>query len=177
MEGSSEDARERLHEVADLYRRSWEASPPRSYGRLVGMLKAAVLAGEPASAAAEVRRAIGDEADSPSSWYALALAALALRDDELARRAAAGIRGGSEAFDRTADAVAAIADGDGARYGAALRAIVADFEARSEHLTGVAIADTALVLQRLAAERGLGEALESSVLPGGKAGGQGLEPR
>ncbi|HWT26182.1 MAG TPA: hypothetical protein VN213_21925, partial [Solirubrobacteraceae bacterium] len=35
-----------LRAAAELYRRSWEAAPPRSFGRLVGMLKAAVLAGD-----------------------------------------------------------------------------------------------------------------------------------
>jgi hypothetical protein len=44
-------------------------------------------------------------------------------------------------------------------------AIVRDFEARTDHLTGVAIADTALVLERLAAPRGLAAGVESVVLP------------
>jgi len=40
-------------------------------------------------------------------------------------------------------------------YEAALHQIVADFAAREQHLSGVAIADTALVLERLAAGRGM----------------------
>ena len=38
---------------------------------------------------------------------------------------------------------------------AVLAEIVADFEARDQHLSGVAIADTALVLERLAEPRGM----------------------
>ena len=63
---------------------------------------------------------------------------------------------GGEAFARTADALGALAAGDRAAYDPALRAIVADFEARDAHLTGVAIADTAIMLDRLAEPRGLG---------------------
>ena len=154
-----------LHEVADLYRRSWEEAPPRAYGRLVGMLKAAVMAGDPAGAASYARVALGPEGDSPASWYALGLAALVEGDDALAARAAEGMRGGSEAFDRTAEAIAALAAGDRERYAEALRAIVADFESRDEHLTGVALADTALVLERLAGDRGLEVRVDSPVLP------------
>jgi hypothetical protein len=141
--------------AAAYYRASWEAAPPRSFGRLVGMLKAAVIASDAGEAAAYTRRALGDEADSPASAYALAIAALVDGDDELAARAAAGMRGGSDAFDRTADAIAALAAGAGTAYNAALGAIVTSFEERDAHLTGVAIADTAVMLERLAAPRGL----------------------
>jgi hypothetical protein len=47
----------------------------------------------------------------------------------------------------------------------ALAAIVRDFEERTEHLTGVAIADTALMLSELARRRGMAVAIESPVLP------------
>ena len=50
------------------------------------------------------------------------------------------MRAGGEAFARTADALGSLAAGDRAAYDAALRAIVADFEARDAHLTGVPIA-------------------------------------
>jgi hypothetical protein len=75
------------------------------------------------------------------------------------------MREGSPAFGRAADAIAALAGGDGEGYAAAVRAIVADFEGRDEHLTGVPIADTALMLERLAASRGLAAAPRSSLLP------------
>lgn len=148
-------AAEDFTRAAACYRASWEAAPPSSFGRLVGMLKAAVIASDAGEAATYTRRALGDVAGSPTSAYALAIAALVDGDDELAAGAAAGMRGGSDAFDRTADAMTALAAGDGTAYGAALGAIVTSFEERDTHLTGVAIADTAVMLERLAAPRGL----------------------
>jgi hypothetical protein len=152
--------------AADRYRASWEAAPPRSFGRLVGMLKAAIQAGDAAADAAYAREALAGVADSPASAYALALADLVLGDDPGAAEAAAGMRGGSEAFDRTAEAIEALATGDGARYAVVLGAIVRSFETRSEHLTGVAIADTAVMLEALAEPRGLAaHPAASPVLP------------
>jgi hypothetical protein len=113
---AGEPAAAALERAAALYRASWEAAPPRSFGRLIGMLKAAVIAGDAADAAAYAREAV-PEADSPPSSY--------------------------------------------------VRAIVADFEQRDEHLTGVPIADTALMLERLAAERGMASGPTSPLLPPG----------
>jgi hypothetical protein len=45
--GDDEAARSAFAAAAELYRESWLQAPPDSYGRLVGMLKAAVLAGQP----------------------------------------------------------------------------------------------------------------------------------
>jgi hypothetical protein len=170
--GRATEGRAELGEVSELYRRSWEAAPPRSYGRLLGMLKAAVIAGDAGRAAAYVREALGPEGDSPASWYALGLAALVEGDDALGARAAEGMRAdagpgrsGSDAFLRTAEAIAAIAGRDGDRYARALVAIVADFQRREEHLTGVPIADTALVLERLAADRGMAANPQSALVP------------
>ncbi len=75
------------------------------------------------------------------------------------------MRGGSDAFDRTADAITALAERDGGAYATALDAIVADFAAREDHLTGVAIADTAAMLERLAAARGMAANASSPLLP------------
>jgi hypothetical protein len=91
-------------------------------------------------------------------------ALVAGRDDEV-RGAVVTMRAGGEAFARTADALGALATGDREAYDRALRAIVTDFEARDAHLTGVAIADTALMLDRLAEPRGLGGLPPSPVLP------------
>ena len=165
LAGDDVRARDELRAASDRYRASWEAAPPDAYGRLVGMLKAAVLAGEAQTAARYVHSAVGDEPTSPTSAYALAVAALVARDDALAARAAEAMRGGSEAFDRTADAIAALARGDGGAYADALEAIVADFAAREDHLTGVPIADTAAMLERLAAPRDLAAGLRSPLLP------------
>jgi hypothetical protein len=154
-----------LRESERRYRESWEAAPPGGYGRLVGMLKAAILGGDARPAAAYTRTALGDAAESPTAAYALALACLADGDDAEAAAAAGQMAAGGEAFERTAAALAGLAVGDASAYAAALRAVVADFEARDLHLTGVPIADTALVLERLAEERGLAQHPRSPLLP------------
>lgn len=154
-----------LERAAALYRRSWEAAGPRSFGRLVGMLKAAVLAGGGEPEAQYVRDQLGGEADSAVSSYALALAGLVAGDDGLARRAAAGMRAGGDEFGSAAEAIEALAGGDRDRYGRSVAAIVADAEGREAHLTGVAIADTALVLARLAERREIATGVDSPLLP------------
>jgi hypothetical protein len=164
LSGDSERAHERLGEAVSRYRASWELAPPRSFGRLVGMLKAAVIAGDAREAAAYARDAV-PEADSPPSAYVRAITALVEDDDDAAARFADGMRPGSPAFGRAADAIAALALHDGEAYAAAVHAIVADFEGRSEHLTGVPVADTALMLERLAEPRGLAACPASALLP------------
>src|SRR3954452_3051362 len=130
LDGDAATAAERLRAAGAAYRRSWELAPPRSFGRLIGMLKALVIAGDdPRAEAAYVREQVPEGDASPPAWYALAIAALVEGDDALAQRAAAGMRSaGVEPFERTADAIDALARGDGAAYAAATAAIVADFE-------------------------------------------------
>ncbi len=154
--------------AAELYRRSWEIAPPKSYGRLVGLLKASVLGGAAEQGAAYVRGQLAAEATgeaSPTASYVLAAAALVAGDDDAAVRFAGAMRGASDAHDRTATAIAALAAGDDAGYRTAVEAIVADFAARDEHLTGVPIADTAAMLEAIAAARGRGAALRGPLLP------------
>jgi hypothetical protein len=171
LAGDATAAGDQLRRAAERYRTSWELAPPRSFGRLTGMLKALVIAGDETAArdaAAYVREQVSEDDASPPAWYALGIAALVDGDDALARRAAEGMRAaGVEPFLRTADALDALARDDGAAYAAALAAIVADFEARDEHLTGVPIADTALMLERLAERRGLAAHPRSALLPAG----------
>ena len=52
LAGDHDGARGALREAAARYRSSWEAAGPRAYGRLIGLLKASVLAGEADEAAA-----------------------------------------------------------------------------------------------------------------------------
>lgn len=194
----------RMWEAARLYKASWELAPPASYGRLIGMLKAAVIAGggesvaagdsagdfagasagAAASAEAEAgasiepggpgelralalyaREQVGEPGESVAAHYALTIAALVLGEDEAAIVAAEGMQGGSPAFVRAATAIVALARGEAEAYREAVSAIVADFEGRQTHLTGVAIADTALMLERFAARRGLAGAPASALLP------------
>ncbi len=168
LAGDGERARETyLRAVAD-YRASWALAPPRSYGRLVGLLKAAVIAGEARPAAEEVRAALLDDADadgSPVAAYVLAVAAAILGDDDAVADRAAVMEPRGEAFARTATALRALAAGEAEAYARAVAAIEADFAAREEHLTGVAIADTAVMLEAIAAHRGMASGLTSPLLP------------
>ena len=166
LAGDRDAARAAFAAASGLYRKSWEEASPTAYGRLVGMLKSAVLAGGAASEARYVREALLDASpESQTASYAQALAALILDEDDDAQMWAGRMGAGTDAFGRAADAIAAIAARDPGRYAVALGAIVRDFEQRSEHLTGVAIADTALVLEVLAAPRGMAAGLQSPVLP------------
>ena len=166
LAGDRDAARAAFAAASALYRRSWEEAPPTAYGRLVGMLKSAVLAGDGAAEAQYVREALADAGrESPTASYAQALAALILGLDEAALTWARRMDAGGDAFARTGTVIAALATRDEAAYSVALEAIVHDFEQRSEHLTGVAIADTALVLKVLAARRGIAAELESPVMP------------
>jgi hypothetical protein len=167
LRGDRQRAQAGFRAAADRYRASWEVAPPRSFGRLVGMLKAAILAGDAGHDAAYVRQALSESCDSPPSCYALAIAALVQGDDERAISAAAGMRAAEDggAFARTADAVAALAARDRDAYRAAVTAIVADFEARDQHLTGVPFADTAVMLERLAGPRKLAARPSSALMP------------
>jgi hypothetical protein len=166
LSGDRDAARAGFAEAAELYRESWVQAPPSAYGRLVGMLKSAVLAGSGNDEATYAREALADaDPESATAAYARALAALVLGEDDVAVACASRMSTGGEAFERTAEGVGAIATAGGSRYATALTAIVRDFEARTEHLTGVAIADTALVLATLAAGRGMATPVASPVLP------------
>jgi hypothetical protein len=166
LAGDRDGAHSAFAAAAELYRQSWVQAHTKAYGRLVGMLKSAVLAGGGASEARYAVDALGDrDPASSTASYAQALAALILGDDAGAALWAGRMGSGSDAFGRTAEAISALAAHDPDRYVDALAAIVGDFEQRTEHLTGVAIADTALVLSVLGARRGMAAAIDSPVLP------------
>ena len=150
LAGDGDTARAGYVTAAEQYLASWKLAPPKSYGRLVGLVKAGVLAGQAEPAAAEVRAALHGDADaagSPVASYALAVAQLILGDDAAVAPLTEEMVPRGEAFERTATALRALAARDGEAYADALAAIEADFAARDEHLTGVAIADTAIMLE------------------------------
>jgi hypothetical protein len=166
LRGDAARAATLFRAAADTYRASWEAAPPGAYGRLVGLMKSSLLWGEGGHDAGYVRAALADDPrDSAVACYALAIAALAQGDDAAALPAIEAMRAGGEPFGRTADAMAALVHGDAAAYAAALEAILADFAARDAHLTGVAFADTAVMLERLAVPRGMAAKPASSLMP------------
>lgn len=155
LRGDVARSRTLFRHAADGYRAAWEVAGPRSFGRLVGLLKASILSGDGGHDAAYVRAALGDVCDTPASCYALAIAAVVQGDDDVVLRAIEGMRGGDEGFQRVAHALGALVHGDAEGYAAAVGEIVAEAAAREQHLTGVAFADTAAMLERLAQPRGL----------------------
>lgn len=165
LDGHAEAGAAIMLDAARLYRESWVAAPPESFGRLIGLMKAVIIAGDAEEAAAFTRSELPDPPPSAPAAYALALACFVSGEDAAAAAATVTMRGSSPAFARTADAIVALARGDQDAYGQAIAAIVTDFETRTDHLTGVPIADTALMLERLAEPRGLAVHPESPLLP------------
>jgi hypothetical protein len=158
---AGDDARAELVEARDRYLDSHAETGPTSWGRLLGALKMAILAGDGVEAIADRALTETAAADSPASGYVRALAQVARGTaPDVSLMVAAG-----GAFDRTARALAGLGDRDAGAYAAALSEIVGDFEARSDHLSGVPFADTAAVLERLAEQRGMAARLRSPVLP------------
>lgn len=164
MEGNLELAQTAMRRAADQYWNSWKNAPPESVGRLVGMLKAAIIAGHAHEAADRVLAEL-PVPRTPTSAYGCAVAHLVRGDDTSARLLIPAITEGGPAFQRTAVAIDALAAGDHTRYAQALGAIVVDFEVRPAHLTGVPIADTAIMLEALAGSRGLACHPRSRCLP------------
>ena len=152
-----------LREARDRYLASHGLTGERSWGRLVGALKMAVLAGEGADGiAVQTIAETAGAGDSPSAAYARSLAQV-VAGEPIDR--AGTMRAGGEAFERTGRALIALAGGDGPGYAAAVAEILADFEAREHHLSGVPVADTVLVLEALAVRRGLAVRPQSALLP------------
>ena len=155
--GHADAARPFMRAAAATYLASFPLAQPRSWGRLIGAVKAAALAGDPVPTARAARDALGDVADSPASCYLGALCAVILGDDARALALTPGMREGGDAFARAADGIDGIARGDRPGVAAACAAIEADFAARDEHLTGVPIPDTALMLIKVSQMRSSGK--------------------
>jgi hypothetical protein len=66
LAGDVDAARTAYAKAAEQYRASWALAPPKSYGRLVGLVKAAVLAGQARPAATEVRAALDGDPTPPA---------------------------------------------------------------------------------------------------------------
>jgi hypothetical protein len=166
LQGDWDAARRAFGDAARSYRASWAVAPPGSYGRLIGTLKASVEAGagedEARDALAEVA---GADDTSPPAAYVRALASALLGDDAEVARWVAVMRTGSDAFGRAADGLAAVAAGDEVALRRAVEAVVSDFVAREQHLTGVPFADTALMLELLGRRRGLEADVRGLLLP------------
>ena len=168
MLGDPEDAREWFDRAVLRYRESYEHAPPGSWGRPIGALKARILAGDWAGAEEAATWALQEgaaESDSPIGRYAAALALLALGDDRDARVAADSIRTRDDFPHDVGDALAMLAAADVMGYTYAVESVLESFERRDEYLEDIPVADTVIVLQALAARRGLTAELSSPVLP------------
>lgn len=170
MQGRSDEARDWFMRSAECYRESWEAAPPASWGRLIGALKARVLADDWTGAVDDARWALAQDpakSASPIGRYAAALARLVLGDDAAAERLAASLlREPPDAFPRpVATALGALAGSDRDAYTAAAQAVLTSFEDRDAYLDDVPVADTVLVLEALARRRGIEANFRSALLP------------
>ncbi|HEX4518222.1 MAG TPA: hypothetical protein VH063_01450 [Gaiellaceae bacterium] len=168
MLGRKAEGAEWLDLAAERWRESWEYATPTSWGRPIGVIKAAVIAG--AATAEDFARwtlELGAErAGSPIGRYAGTLALLVLSRWPEAGEVARTLAADDEFPPAVAASLAAIADGSRERYGAAVESVLESFESRDEYLEDVRVADTVLVLQSLARVRGLAVELRgSAVLP------------
>ncbi len=154
--------------AAERYRESWTGAPPDSWGRPIGAIKSRILGGDWDGAAADARWALevgAADAESPVGHYAAALAFLVLGDWEDARVHADVARTHEVFPSEVADALAFIAAEDVVGYTVAVEGVLESFETREAYLEDVPVADTVLVLQALAARRGMAAELESTLLP------------
>jgi hypothetical protein len=163
MAGRADDAAAWLRRAAERYRESWTDAPPDSWGRPIGAMKSLLLAGDDATGAARWALDAGAaDAESPIGRYAATLAQLVLGRDDHARLLGESLRDRDDFPQAVADAVVALAALDPMRYHQATEELLVDFERRTDFLEDVPVADTVLVLQRLAADRGLAAELRAS---------------
>jgi len=168
MDGRRDEAAVWLRRAAERYRESWEAGAPSdSWGRPIAAMKALLLAGDTADAAALWALAAGArDADSPIGRYAGVLALLVLGEDAEAGVDASTLRGRDDFPSAVADSLAAIAAGDREGFARAVEDVLESFEQRADYLEDARVADTVLAVQVLASRRGLEADLrESELLP------------
>ena len=161
MAGDREEAGVWLRRSAERYRESWNAGgAPDAWGRPIGALKALLIAGDDAGDAAwwTLETCLGvrhsDMSLSPIGRYAEALALLVLGRDDEAADVTATLGDGFPSD--VADALSALARHDRACYLAAVASVRCSFEEREAFLEDVPVCDTALALDAVAAQRGLG---------------------
>ena len=112
MLGEREEAEEWLGRASARWRESWEHATPTSWGRPIGVIKAALIAGDDEAAAGFAAWALGlgcAEAESPIGRYAATLALLVEHRDAEAAPLAEGLRERDDFPLAVADALAGIA--------------------------------------------------------------------
>jgi len=168
MLGRRDEAAAWLVRAAERYRESWPLAPPGSWGRPIGAMKSRLVAGDREGARADARWALeagAAESESPIGVYAAVLARLVLGADSEAGAGARALQGRDDFPQPVADSLVALAEHDAAGYEAAIRALLADFEAREEFLEDIPVADTVLAFQMRAADLDLAVELASPLLP------------
>jgi hypothetical protein len=165
MAGRTAEAAGWLRRSAQRYRESWDGAPPDSWGRPIAAMKALLLAGDDAVAAARWALEAGAaEAESAIGRYAGTLALLVLGDNVGARVLGSTLRDRDDFPVAVADALVELAGTDRVDYLIALEDILESFEQRTDFLEDIPVADTVLVLQRLAAARDMAVDLAPSPL-------------
>jgi hypothetical protein len=158
MDGDRDDARRLLGRAADEYRASWAVAPSGSWGRPIAALRCRLMAGDGVGleldATATLAEAPG-EAPGAIAAFAAALALLSLGRDAEALPVARSLQGREDFVPSVADALAALAAGDGPGYSAAAAAVIESFESRDAFLEDIPVADTVLALDALAGPRRL----------------------
>ncbi len=168
MDGDAESAREWFPRAVERYGESFADAPPGSWGRMIGSMKARVLAGDWGWAEDAARWTLEEgaaEAESPIGKYAACLALLILGRDRAARVLADDLRTHEGFPTDVADALAMITAQDVAGYQLAVEEVLESFETRDEYLEDLPVADTVIVLQALAGKRDMAAELESPLLP------------
>ena len=168
MGGDTEEAREWFARAVERYHESFELAPPGSWGRPIAILKARILAGDWDRAEADARWTLEQrpgETESPIGRYAGILALLVLGRDDEARVLADGLRAHDGFPAPVGAALAYIAVHDPLGYIEAVEAVLESFEIREDYLEDLPVADTVMVLQALAARRGMAAELSSALLP------------
>jgi hypothetical protein len=168
MAGNAQLAREWFERGVECYRESFPLAPAGSWGRPIGILKARILATDWPGAESDATWTLDQGAAQSGSQigrYAATLALLVLGRDEEARVIADGLRTREDFPAPVGDALAFLAAGDPVGYLEAIEAVLESFETRDEYLEDLPVADTVLVLQELAARRGLAADLSSPLLP------------
>jgi len=171
MLGDEDGAAVLLRRAADEYRTSWDAAPGASWGRPIAALRCRLIAGDTSGARPDAEAALAAgarEATGPIGGYCAALALLVLGRDEEAAPVADELAAGGLDPVAVAHALDALARSDAPAYERSRRGVLASFESREAYLEDVPVADTVLVLDALAGERGMAmEPLSSPLLPGG----------
>jgi len=168
MAGETDAAREWFARAVERYRESYELAPPGSWGRLIAILKAHILAGDWIGAQTDARWTLEQaaaEAESSIGRYAAVLALFVLGRDDEARVLADNLRAHDDFPASVGDALAAIAAQDPLGYADAIEAVLESFETREDYLEDLPVADTVIVLQALAARRNVAAELSSPLLP------------